>query len=179
MVSPQTVRIAVSYQDQRIFVRSSRIPPSFFDLETEYENFVLPSNLFLNPPNPPPLRRPANVDVSGNTLINAPGWSGHVGVQYTFSSGIGDIVTRIQGYFTDDIYLRALNLRPYDVQEGYSTLDLKLMWQSPASRWYAEAFVNNVTDEDVITNQEVTDSGIYFANLNRPERWEVNLGVRF
>ena len=86
---------------------------------------------------------------------------------------------RGQLYMTDDIYLRALNLEPYDLQEGYTTLDLKVMWESEDSRWFGEVFINNCTDEDVITNQEVTDSGIYFANLNRPRSWGVVVGVRF
>ena len=104
-------------------------------------------------------------------MINAPGWSGHIGIQYTFNtSSNGDITARAQGHFTDDVYLWALNLTPFDVQDGYFIWDVKLMWESPQDRWYAEAFFNNITDEEVITNQEVTDSGIYFANLNRPER---------
>jgi hypothetical protein len=53
------------------------------------------------------------------------------------------------------------------------------MWESADSRWFGEAFINNLTNEDVITNQEVTDSGIYFANLNRPRSWGVVVGVRF
>ena len=123
---------------------------------------------------------PSNVDVSGNHLINAPDWSGHIGVQYTFGlGGLGDLTARVQGYFTDDVYLRALNLDPYDIQDGYSTWDAKLMWQSPESRWYVEAFYYNFNDEDVINNQEVTDSGIYFANLNDPKRWGVVVGFRY
>ncbi len=91
----------------------------------------------------------------------------------------GDLTARVQGYFTDDIYLRAPNLDPYDRQDSYSTWDAKLMWQSPESRWYVEAFYYNIDDEDVINNQEVTDSGIYFANLNDPKRWGVVVGFRY
>ena len=80
---------------------------------------------------------------------------------------------------SDDIYLRALNLKPYDHQDGYTTLDVKVMWESTDSHWFGEAFISNLTNEDVITNQEVTDSGIYFANLNRPRSWGVVLGYRF
>ena len=53
------------------------------------------------------------------------------------------------------------------------------MWESTDSHWFGEAFISNLTNEDVITNQEVTDSGIYFANLNRPRSWGVVLGYRF
>ena len=149
-------------------------------LNTEYKEFILPSNIFLDLPWPIPTRQPTNVDVSGNNLINAPDWSGHIGVQYTFGlGGLGDLTARVQGYFTDDVYLRALNLDPYDIQDGYSTWDAKLMWQSPESRWYVEAFYYNFNDEDVINNQEVTDSGIYFANLNDPKRWGVVVGFRY
>jgi iron complex outermembrane receptor protein len=170
---------------------SVQFDASFGLLETEYKDFILPSNLFLNPPPappgppgppgpPPPTPMPTDIDVSGNTLINAPSWSGHIGLQYTFGSdSIGEITARVQGYFSDDVYLRALNLSPYDIQESYSTWDAKLMWRSPQDRWYAEAFYNNLGDEDVITNLEVTDSGIYFANLNRPQRWGIVVGVHF
>jgi len=168
-----------------------RIDFSLGLLNAEYKDFILPSNLFLHPPPappgppgppgpPPPRPQPTPVNVSGNQMINAPEWSGHIGIQYTFSGdNFGDFTARAQGYFTDDIYLRALNLLPYDVQEDYSTWDLKLMWQSPQRHWYAEAFIYNVSDEDVINNLEVTDSGIYFANLNRPRRWGVVFGYRY
>ncbi len=149
-------------------------------LSTEYKNFVLPSNLFLDPPAPPDAAQPTDVDVSGNQLINAPNWSGHIGVQYTFGlERFGELTARVQGYFTDDIYLRALNLEPYDVQEDYTTWDAKLIWESPERHWRAEAFIYNFNDEDVINNQEVTDTGIYFANLNEPQRWGFVFGYRY
>ena len=149
-------------------------------LRAEYEDFILPSNLFLNPPNPPPARQPTNIDVSGNQLINAPEWSGHLGMEYNFDLGNqGSLRARLQAYATADIYLRALNLEPFDVQDGYSTWDFKLMWESPNRQWHAEAFFNNISDEAVINNLEVTDSGIYFANLNAPQQWGVTVGVRF
>lgn len=146
-------------------------------LQTEYEDFELPSNLFLSGPGP---GRPSIIDVSGNELINAPKYSGHIGVQYSFKlSQFGQLTARVQGYFTDDVYLRALNLDPYDIQDSYSTWDAKLMWKSPEGNWHAEAHIYNMNDEDVIGNQEVTDSGIYFANLKQPRRWGIVVGYQF
>lgn len=144
-------------------------------LNTEYNDFILPSNLFLDPTG-----APTNVDVSGNNLINAPEKSGHIGAQYTFSlGGSGELTARIQGYFTDDIYLRALNLEPFDVQGGHSIWDAKLTWNSAGGNWWAQAFINNFTDEAVVNNLEVTDSGIYFGNVNNPELWGVIVGYRY
>ena len=152
-----------------------RVDASLGILEAEYKKFILPSNLFLDASG-----EPTDIDVSGNSLINAPKWSGHVGVEYEFAaSRHGTFTVRAQTYITDDIYLRALNLDPFDLQDGYATWDAKLMWKSADNRWFGEAFINNWSDEDVITNQEVTDSGIYFANLNRPRSWGVVVGVRF
>ena len=152
-----------------------RVDASLGILEAEYKKFILPSNLFLDASG-----EPTDIDVSGNRLINAPKWSGHVGVEYEFAaSRHGTFTVRAQTYITDDIYLRALNLDPFDLQDGYATWDAKLMWKSTDNRWFGEAFINNWSDEDVITNQEVTDSGIYFANLNRPRSWGVVVGVRF
>ena len=152
-----------------------RVDASLGLLEAEYKKFILPSNLFLDAAGDP-----TNIDVSGNRLINAPKWSGHIGAEHDFTSGkFGTFTVRGQLYISDDIYLRALNLEPYDHQEGYTTFDVKVMWKSADSRWFGEAFINNITDEAVITNQEVTDSGIYFANLNRPRSYGVVVGVRF
>jgi len=151
-----------------------RLDASLGLLETEYKKFILPSNLFLDASG-----NPTNIDVSGNQLINSPKWSGHVGVEHDYVNDFGTFTLRGQLYTSDDIYLRALNLKPYDHQDGYSTLDVKVMWESKDSRWFGEAFINNLTNEHVITNQEVTDSGIYFANLNRPRSWGVVLGFRF
>ena len=144
-------------------------------LNTEYNDFILPSNLFLDPTG-----APTNIDVSGNNLINAPEKSGHIGAQYTFGLGdFGELTARIQGYFTDDIYMRALNLEPYDVQDGYSIWDAKLTWDSVNGTWWAQAFINNFTDEEVVNNLEVTDSGIYFGNVNNPKLWGVIVGYNF
>jgi len=152
-----------------------RVDASLGVLDTEYKKFILPSNLFLDASG-----EPTNIDVSGNQLINAPRWSGHIGGEHDFANGrFGTFTLRGQLYLSDDMYLRALNLEPYDHQKGYTTLDVKVMWKSADNRWFGEAFFNNLTDEDVITNQEVTDSGIYFANLNRPRSWGVVVGVRF
>jgi iron complex outermembrane receptor protein len=152
-----------------------KIDASLGLLETEYEDFALPSNLFLDGAGEPTL-----IDVSGNQLINAPEWSGHIGVQYTFDlNDLGKLTARVQSYLTDDIYLRALNLDPYDKQDGYSLVDAKLIWESANGNWHAEAFVNNIGDEDVISNQEVTDSGIYFANIKEPRVWGVVVGYQF
>ncbi|MFT5767591.1 MAG: iron complex outermembrane receptor protein [Halioglobus sp.] len=156
-------------------IDSLQIDASLGLLETEYEDFILPSNLFLDGDGNPSL-----VDVSGNQLINAPKWSGHVGAQYTFDlKGFGALTARVQGYLTDDIYLRALNLDPYDKQDSYSTWDAKLIWNSVNGNWHAEAFVNNIGDKDVIGNQEVTDSGIYFANIKEPKIWGAMVGYKF
>ena len=144
-------------------------------LNTEYENFVLPSNLFLGATGDP-----TNVDVSGNNLVNAPETSSHVGAQYTFNlQNYGNLTARIQGSWTDDVYLRPLNLKTFDVQESYAIWDAKLMWESESGSWWAEAFYNNLGDEDVISNLEVTDSGIYFANTNAPKLWGVTVGFRY
>ena len=151
-----------------------RVDASLGLLDTEYKKFILPSNLFQDDAG-----EPTNIDVSGNQLINAPKWSGHIGAERDYINNLGRFTLRGQLYISDDIYLRALNLKPYDHQDGYTTLDVKVMWESTDSHWFGEAFISNLTNEDVITNQEVTDSGIYFANLNRPRSWGVVLGYRF
>ena len=148
-------------------------------LDAEFDDFtsVDPVNVPQGrvPPNEP---TPIPEDFSGNKLINSPEWSVNFSVQYTFDLGrVGGLTARAQSHWQDDWYHRPYNL-PEDKDESYTTTDVRLIWRSPEERWYAEAFVNNISDEQFATSIEVTNGG-FFGNINPPRLWGVRLGVNY
>ena len=148
-------------------------------LQAEFDDFtgVDPINVPQGsvPPGEPD---PIPEDFSGNNLINSPDWSVNFGIQYTFDLGEqGTLLTRLQSHWQDDWYLRPYNL-PEDMQDGYSTTDIRLIWRSGKDRWSAEAFVNNVSDNLRATSVEVTNGG-FFGNINSPRTWGVLIGYNY
>lgn len=164
-------------------------------LDTRYSNFRLTSSLFLDtapgtplPPafstfNLPPFTRPGaagqplSFDLEGRQLINAPRWSGRIGAQYSFDVAGGELTARVQTYLQSKLYLRALNLDPYDRQNGYSKTDARLSYSR--KNFTIEAFVDNIENKDVIANMEVTDTGTYLANLKSPRTYGLRVGMNF
>ena len=148
-------------------------------LDAEFDDFtsVDPVNV---PQGRVPLNEPAPIpeDFSGNSLINSPDLSANLSVQYTFDLGrVGALTARAQSHWQDDWYHRPYNLAE-DKEDSYMATDVRLIWRSPEERWYAEAFVNNISDEEFATSIEVTNGG-FFGNINPPRIWGVRLGVNY
>ena len=76
---------------------------------------------------------------------------------------------------------RAFNA-PEDLQEKYHKTDLKLTWTSPEEVWTAEAYVENIENDDVYQNLVIGSSAIgspplaYFAP---PRLYGFRVGFRY
>jgi iron complex outermembrane receptor protein len=104
-------------------------------------------------------------DYSGNTLPNAPEMTLNVSYKHEFQLDNGAVLTpRVRLSYQDDTYLTQENRgdRPagtngptdpgeanFDTQDAYAKIDFSLAYQSADSRWGAELYVNNATDEDI------------------------------
>jgi len=98
------------------------------------------------------------VDFSGNQLPRAPEYSLNLAAAYTFDfDDWGALTPRVQFYLSDDVYFRAAN-DSTDKQDMYTKTDLRLTWQSADEHFTVEAFVENLTDEDVIQSQIIGTS---------------------
>lgn len=75
---------------------------------------------------------------------------------------------------------RATNA-PYfwSVQPSYTTLDLALNWTSADGKWSARGFVNNATNEAILTSAAVFSRGRAFADYNTPRNMGVRVGYNF
>jgi len=140
--------------------------------------------LFATPTGPLPftVSQGVQLDLSGNELPQAPNWKFSAGIQYTFRLGNGwTLVPRADYSYTGDFWARSFN-KDIDKITGYEVVNAQIQINGKDDRWFARAFVQNLTANDAITGQYVTDqsSGL-FTNVFtlEPRRYGVAAGVKF
>jgi hypothetical protein len=91
------------------------------------------------------------------------------------------LVPRIDFNYTDDYFARSFNL-PIDEIDGYEVINAQIQLNGRDDRWFARAWVKNLTGNDAITGLYVTDqsSGLFTnAFTLEPRRYGLTAGVRF
>ncbi|HLL32120.1 MAG TPA: TonB-dependent receptor, partial [Allosphingosinicella sp.] len=91
------------------------------------------------------------------------------------------IVPRADFNYTGKFWARSFN-KPIDRIDGYEVVNAQIQLNGRDDRWFARAFVQNLTANDAITGQYVTDqsSGL-FTNVFtlEPRRYGIAAGVKF
>jgi iron complex outermembrane receptor protein len=119
----------------------------------------------------------------GNNLNQTPPYSLNLGAQYTFDTSFGAITPRVDAYFSGRVDFLPDNLSP---QKSYTQTNAHLTWVSDDQMYRVEAFVNNIENNDIISNdglQSITlgqgvlqpDNYAYYP----PRTFGIRLGVRF
>ena len=129
-------------------------------------------------------------NIVGNRLPKAPEWQFKVGLQYdgTLDNG-GRVIVRGDWAFQDDIFFNqfndtgfdALPIQPLD-QDSYSWFRARAAYTTPGDAWTVAAFIDNITDEEVVTNAVYNGavSGQFgLGNLAPPRTYGVELTTRF
>ncbi len=99
--------------------------------------------------------REGTLDMSGNTLEDAPEWKAVLLTSYNLDlADNGSINFILQSTWTDDYYLRPFNIG-LDEVDSFTKTDIRVMWKSPSNTWSVEAYVQNIED-DTIANRIVT-----------------------
>jgi len=118
-------------------------------------------------------------NIQGNRLPKSPEWTLSLGAEHVFSLGsLGSLTPRVQFRFTDDQYLSQFN-QFYDAEGSYTRTNLYLTYDSPEERFFAQAYVNNVEDEDVRNQILLGLVTFAHAQYDAPRTWGVRLGLRF
>lgn len=121
-------------------------------------------------------------NISGNRLPQAPTYKWSVGAQYTidFANGMS-LVPRADlnytGGFAASIFNTAVDRIP-----GYEVVNMQVQLNAREDRFYVRAYVQNLTGNDAITGQYVTDqSAGLFTNIFtiEPRRYGVAAGFKF
>ena len=123
-------------------------------------------------------------DLDGNRLPGTPDTTFSFGAEYTWEGVLGgdfDVRLRTDYYVQDNAFSRIWNTER-DSLEGWENLNLSLQLLNTESDWSLEVFGKNITNEEVITGQYLTDdsSGL-FTNvfLNEPSTYGVTIAKRW
>jgi len=121
----------------------------------------------------------------GNRLNQSPPYAVNFGAEYRIETSLGVFTPRIDTYFSGKVDFLPDNYVT-SRQKDYHLTNLRLTWLSPNARYRIDAFVNNLEDKDVISNdglQSITlgqqvlepDNFVYAP----PRTYGVRIGVNF
>ena len=91
-------------------------------------------------------------DLSGNRLVNAPRFSGTLGIEpFALDMGSGTLKPRVQFHYESDAFLRIQN-KEHDRRGDYTRTDARLRYERNDESWFAEAYVENIEDNNVVSS---------------------------
>ncbi|HYG25856.1 MAG TPA: TonB-dependent receptor, partial [Caulobacteraceae bacterium] len=152
--------------------------------DAQYGRYITTAARFGGPgPGCDPVTRLCNF--KGNNLNQSPDYTVSLGAEYRFETSMGSITPRVDVYFSGRVDFLADNFVT-SRQKAYHTTNARLTWESPDRRYRAEAFVANIEDDDIISNdglQSISlgqqalqpDNFVYYT----PRTYGVRLGVSF
>lgn len=119
--------------------------------------------------------------LDGRSLPRAPDLKFNLGLTYTARLDNGDLSFRADYAWQDDIYFSAFNV-PQLFQEDYGWSKLRVTYQPRGASWSIAAFVDNLSDEEVISNAtfngDIIDSTVT-GNMAPPRTYGVEARIRF
>jgi outer membrane receptor protein involved in Fe transport len=120
--------------------------------------------------------------LGGNQLPNSPRWTASLGAQYHWDLGGGwGLTPRADFYYQAKSFARIFN-SVNDRLNSYTNTNLSVTLDNPQSGWNVQAFVKNLEDKTVVTDQYLTDdtSGL-FTNifLTEPRLYGISVSKQF
>ena len=130
------------------------------------------------------------VNIRGNELPQSPNYKASAGIQYTadFGSSGMSLVPRFDITMTGDSFGSIFNgnepgqTRLINRIPSYTIMNAQIQLNGPEERWFVRGFVQNLSNNDAVTGQYVTDqsSGL-FTNIFtlEPRRYGIAAGIKF
>ncbi len=165
-------------------VQNLRLNATFTLTDAKYGKYITTDTRFGGPgPGCDAVTHLCNFE--GNTLNQTPPYTLDLGAQYAIQTSFGTITPRVDSFFSGRVQFLPDNYRT-STQKAYNMTNLRLTWLSRNGRYRIEGFVNNVGNEDVISNdglQSITlgqqllepDNFVYFP----PRTFGVRFGIDF
>lgn len=117
----------------------------------------------------------------GHTLNQTPPYTIDLGAQYTFETSFGTITPRVDSFISGKVQFLPDNFITSQ-QKPYTLTNLHLTWLSNDGHYKAEAFVNNIENADVISNDGLQSISLG-QGLQEPDNFAYfpprTVGVRF
>lgn len=114
------------------------------------------------------------IDASGNRMLRTPKYTGSAGINYSFSTSIGELTASATAVFSSRFFWSAANRLD---QPSYGLLNASLFWESTSGRFNARVWGKNLTDKRYIsqgTESGLTDDLLYAA----PRTYGLTLGLK-
>lgn len=151
---------------------SGTLDGAFTYLDATYDEFYTTDSSFgadgvaFNP-SAGTAQTPNLLNFSGNTMVQAPEWTLTLAYQHDFAIANGSVLTpRLRMSYSDDIWFDPANRGdrpegflglPYaedlDRQDAYVKWDAGIKFVPASDQWSVELFVDNLTDEEIKTDQ--------------------------
>jgi iron complex outermembrane recepter protein len=151
--------------------------------KAEYDEYITINNRFAGAgPGCDPVTRLCNF--AGNRLVQTPKYTLNFGAQYAFDTGFGQVTPRVDVFRSGGLFFLSAN-SPLERQGAYTLVDLGVIWKAPGERWTVEAFVRNVGDKDIISNDGLQSNtlgngfGLDNFAYYPPRTWGVRVGANF
>ena len=151
-------------------------------LDSEFRDSCLADPKHPLPQPDPGCTGPSQRDLEGLQLPRAPELKLSVGAQYTLDlPNTGQLILRGDYSHQSRIYFSAFEVTELS-QEGYGWAKARLAYVAPGGGWQLAAFIDNLTDEEVISNAtyiaDIVDSTIT-GNMAPPRTYGVQFKVQF
>lgn len=88
---------------------------------------------------------------AGNKLNATPPYTVNLGAEYMFETSFGTITPHADIFWSGEVFFLPDNIAQAR-QAPYHRTDLRLTWIDPTDRWRVDAFVKNLEDDDIISN---------------------------
>jgi len=118
-------------------------------------------------------------DLAGDDVRMSPDMTASLGVSYTINlPGGSDLKPWVYGYYSDDYKLTNDPIF-WSVQDSYTSVDLGATWRSGTGNFSVGAFMNNATDEMIMTDGTMFSRGRAMADFAAPRNWGVRMAYNF
>ncbi|HTI66835.1 MAG TPA: TonB-dependent receptor [Caulobacteraceae bacterium] len=121
------------------------------------------------------------LDLKGNTLSNAPVWTGALGLQYRTAAFGGDVTARGEAFKSSRVYFSPFNDQN-NSQAAYTLLNASLRYEPAGGRWFVNAYINNIDDQTVKAGSLVTVGAVgswINTQLLPPRTYGMKVGYSF
>ena len=118
-------------------------------------------------------------DLNGQDTPFSPDFTINLGLTYQWELSNGShLVPGLFVYYSDD-YRTFSAPYAWAHQGSYTTLDLFATWYSPSDKFSIQGFVNNATNEDVITGSDSFSGARAVVDFNDPRQWGFRFAYNF
>jgi iron complex outermembrane receptor protein len=118
-------------------------------------------------------------DLEGLETPFSPEFTMNLGITYQLSLGdMGHLIPGIFVYYSDE-YRTFSAPYAWAEQDSFTTVDVSATWYSPSDTFSVQAFVNNASDEDVITGSDSYSGNRAVVDFNNPRLWGMRAAYNF